>query len=210
MSSDTVNIGAGSMGIRIEPLKGQENWMPWKRRMLAIFCELELDEYIKEGAAQPSPLIQEVPTEEDVQRILAWRKKDEKVRTQIQLAVTDAVMIHLLSATTARDMWKQLCTIYESRGRLGIIAIKRTMYHMEAMEDFNMRIHISELRKKQEELHVMGCLIQGKEFISILILSLPESWDIYMSAYLGANKNEPTIRSHELIAVLIEEFNRKQ
>ena len=60
------------MGFRIEPLKGQENWMLWKRQMLAIFCELELDEYIKEGAAQPSPLVQEVPTEEDVQRILTW------------------------------------------------------------------------------------------------------------------------------------------
>jgi len=33
-------------------LKAQ-NWMPWKRRMLAVLMDLGLDKYIEEGAKIP-------------------------------------------------------------------------------------------------------------------------------------------------------------
>src|ERR1700678_3260634 len=39
----------------------------------------------------------------------------------------------------------------------------------------------------------------------ILITSLPESWYNYTSAYLGSSGNKPTLTSHKLIAILLEE-----
>jgi len=59
----TVNIGGTSF--RIEPLRGAENWMPWKRRMTAILRELELDEMIAESAKVPEPKISGTPTDEE-------------------------------------------------------------------------------------------------------------------------------------------------
>jgi len=49
----TVNVGGTSF--RIEPLRGQDNWMPWKRRMMAMFRELELAEVIADNAKAPEP-----------------------------------------------------------------------------------------------------------------------------------------------------------
>jgi hypothetical protein len=93
-------------------------------------------------------------------------------------------MIHIVGAQSASDMWKQLTLVKESRGKLGILATRRALYHSIAEEGFDLLEHISKLRKLQEELHLRGSLVSDEDFAMILILSLPESWDLYTSAYL--------------------------
>ena len=66
-------------------------------------------------------------------------------------------------------------------------------------------VDISKLRKLQEELHLMENKVTNEDFVMILITSLPESWDQYTSAYLGSSSNKLTLKSHELIAILLEE-----
>ena len=73
-----------------------------------------------------------------------------------------------------------------------------------------MKTHIGELRKLQAELHGMGSRISDEDLVAILVTLLLESWDIYTSSYLGASGNQPTVNSHELIAVLIEEENQRK
>ena len=65
-------------------------------------------------------------------------------------------------------------------------------------------------RQLQEQLHLMGSLVSDDEFIILLITSLPESWDQFTTAYLGANGNNTTVTSHELVAIITEENRRRQ
>ena len=44
----------------------------------------------------------------------------------------------------------------------------------------------------------------------ILITLLPESWDNYTGSFLGSSGNKPTVVSHELIAVLLDEDRRRK
>src|SRR6266542_2173469 len=74
-----------------------------------------------------------------------------------------------------------------------------------AEEGFDMIMHISKLHQLQKELHIMENLISDEDFMIILLTSLPESWDNYMTSFLGSSGNKSTIGSHELIAVLLEE-----
>ncbi|KAF8220862.1 hypothetical protein L208DRAFT_1076403, partial [Tricholoma matsutake] len=76
---------------------------------------------------------------------------------------------------------------------------------MTAEEGFDMVEHISKLRKLQEELHLMENKVPDEDFVMILITSLPESWDQYTSAHLGSSSNKPTLKLHELVAILLEE-----
>ena len=46
-------------------LKG-DNWMPWKRRMLAILRDTGLEKYIEKGAALPLPADPSKPTEDEI------------------------------------------------------------------------------------------------------------------------------------------------
>ena len=51
----------------------------------------------------------------------------------------------------------------------------------------------------------MENLVSDEDFMMILLTSLPESWDNYMTSFLGSSGNKPMISSHKLIAVLLEE-----
>ena len=115
--------------------------------------------------------------------------------------IGDAEMIHISGATTAREMWSQLTIVIEFKGRLGILATQRALYRATAEEGFDMVAHIPNLRKLQEELHLMDNKVTDEDFIMILITSLPESWDNYTSSYLGLSGNKPTLSSHKLVAM---------
>ena len=92
----------------------------------------------------------------------------------------------------------------ESRGKLGILATRRALYHSIAEEGFDLVEHVSKLRKLQEELHLMGSLVSNEDFAMILVSSLPESWDLYMSAYLGSKTDGKSFTLYKLIAILLE------
>ena len=120
--------------------------------------------------------------------------------------VGDMEMVHLSGADTAKEMWDQLCMVKEAKGQISVLVTCHMLYQMEANKNsFNMVEHISKLRRLQEELHLMDNKVNDEDFVMILLTSLPESWDVYTSAYLRSNSNKPTLRSHELIAILYEE-----
>ena len=70
--------------------------------------------------------------------------------------------------------------------------------------------HISKLRSLQNELHMMENLATDEDFVMILITSLLESWDNFTGSFLGSSGNKPAIKSHELIAVLMDEDRRRK
>jgi hypothetical protein len=181
-----------SSGYRIELLKGT-NWMPWKRRMMVILRDQNLEEYIKPDSKKPEPASKDSPTAEESAQIEKWINRDAKALTRIELAIGDSEMIHISGATTAAAMWKQLTQVKESKGRLGILAARRALYRAKAKEGCDMVEHISNMRRLQEELHMMESLVSDEDFVILLITSLPELWDNYTSLFLGASRNQPTL-----------------
>ena len=77
------------------------------------------------------------------------------------------------------------------------------MYRATAEEGFDMVEHISNLQKLQEELHIMNSLVLDEDFIMILIISLPESWDNYTLSYLGSSGIKPDLKSHKLLGQML-------
>jgi hypothetical protein len=89
---------------RMEMLKSS-NWMPWKRRMLAVLRDLGLEKYIAKDASVPGEARVGEATKEELEEQWKWREGDAKARTRIELAISDAEMIHISGAMTARDAW---------------------------------------------------------------------------------------------------------
>ena len=200
---------SGNGGYRIE-LLGSNNWMPRKHQILPILRDLNLEEYIEKESASPIARDPTKPTDVEKGLIKAWKTGDAKARTRIELAIGDAEIIHISGANTAKEMWEQLTMVKESHGRLGILATRRALYRATAPDDFEMVDHISNLRKLQDELHLMGSIVPDEDFMMILITSLPEAWDNYTSAYLGSSSNKPELRSHEIVAILLDEDRRRK
>jgi hypothetical protein len=60
--------------------------------------------------------------------------------------------------------------VKESKGKLGIMTACRCLYRTFAEEGVDIVEHISQLRKTQEELALMGSLVSDDNFIMLRIL----------------------------------------
>ena len=172
--------------------------------------DLGLEKYIAKDAKPPGSSNPQSPTMEELAATKKWAEGDAKAQTRIELMISDAEMIHISGTTTVQEMWDQLTMVKESKGRLGVLVTCHALYRISVDEEIDLVEHISKLRKLQEELHLMETMVSDADFVMILITSLPESWDNYASLYLGASGNKPTLKSHKLIAILIEEYRRRQ
>ena len=84
--------------------------------------DLGIEEFIEENLTPP--VAKSPPTEADIRLQKEWKTGDAKAWTWIELAIRDVEMIHISGTTMAREMWKQLTMVKESRGCLGILATR--------------------------------------------------------------------------------------
>ena len=63
----------------MELLKGN-NWMPWKRHMLAVLQDLSLKTYIDDKAAPPVSINGAKPTPDEEVALKKWSEGDSKAR----------------------------------------------------------------------------------------------------------------------------------
>ena len=189
-----------------------DNWLSWKRRMLGVLSELDLVQYIQVDAEEPKPKDSNAPTADENKAIKDWKDGERKTRTRLELSIGNSEMVHISGAYTAKDIWRQLTMVKESKGRSGVIAVRRTLYKMDAKDDTDLVEHIGSLRQLQEELYNMGSIIADEDFAMILLSSLPENWDQFTSSYLGSKSGDKTavLTSHELIAIILDEERRQK
>ncbi|KAF7341435.1 hypothetical protein MVEN_01880600 [Mycena venus] len=117
MSTTTTAEATPSSLFRIEQLN-ETNWVPWKRRVTAIFRERALLKIIEGTTLKPVTADPDKPTADEKKQIERWEELDGKAQTQIELTLSDSQMVHIAGAKTAAEMWTQLKQVKERGGKL--------------------------------------------------------------------------------------------
>src|ERR1700678_2434573 len=174
---------------RIEPLTGAENYAVWKIKMIDILTGQDLWEYVDGTTILPT----------DTASQSGWRKKDRLALSMIRLRVADKMLVYVASLTSAREAWETLNSLLEAQGALGIVLARRKLFRAQCAEGTTIEEHIRTLHSYQEELHNLGQKIDGEEFSIILLSSLPESWNTYISSIDTTSlKEAPRLIAHIL------------
>lgn len=197
-----VNLGGLSM-CKIDPLKAG-NWISWKTWIHKFFQLFEITDVIHGVELMP----------EDPISARKWLGKDGVAQALITNNIDDHQMNHVIEATTSAEMWENLQSIHETVGLAGITAAKRCLLNTGADDDTNIVDHINNLREQHNALVNMGERMLDQEFKSTMIMSLPESWDAFMTSYQGSNAKrtrglqqpQAQISSQELLSILIQEY----
>jgi len=96
--------------------------------MMAIFRDLGLEKYIEKNAVPLGSVDPRNLTTAESKEQKKWAEGDAKARARIELAISDAEMVHIMGAETASQMWEQLTLVKESRGQLGVLAAHRVLF----------------------------------------------------------------------------------
>ena len=133
----------------------------------------------------------------------------------ITLAIEDEQVLSVSECNTAAEMWESLHAIHELCGQQSILSTKRTLYSTQAKEGLDIALHLGYMKILCECLAMCGHQVNHVEFKSILVASLPHSWESFTSLFLGyqggtqGNQQAQVMTVQQLVSLLIKEAKWK-
>lgn len=195
--------------LRFAPLDAN-NWTVWKSRFTSVLTIHNLEKHL----THDPPTLSTPPTKDEEEKLLEWEDAEKKCAAILKFSVSDGELSHLSGATTTKGMWRNLSDIKEPKGILAALQARRHLLRMVATEGTPMPDHITAFRDAMEKLNTMGdeYKISDRDFALLIITSLPDSWDSFVTSYFGskADSKAATITSSELIELLVSEDRRRR
>ena len=128
--------------------------------------------------------------------------------------IKDEQVVHISEYTSSAQMWEALHTIHEPHGQQSILSTKCALYSTQAKEDSDIATHLNNMKVLCKHLGLSGHQIDDMEFKSILVSSLPHSWEVFTTSYLDyqgrtlGNQSAQMIIIQQLMSLLMEEAKR--
>ncbi|KAF5335922.1 hypothetical protein D9758_018331 [Tetrapyrgos nigripes] len=186
---------SSNLTYKIEPLKGGDNYRTWKVKMIDILTDLDLLEYVDGSHAEPA----DQSAKED------WKKKDRKALSTIRLRVDDSCLIYVEDSKTSKEAWDALNDMYEAKGPIAIVLLRRKMFTVRCEEGGDIETHIKLMRSYQSQMNTLGQKIEKADFSMLLLTSLPDSWDSFISTFGSTDLED----SNKVIQRILQEASRR-
>jgi hypothetical protein len=184
----------------------EHNWTTWKEKMMLILKLCGVEEYALGTISPPDPNL-------DPQGLRDWKYNNTYAIMLVTNNLADSQTVHVSGCRTTREVWTNLETIHASKGSHTIAAYMRTFYHASVNEGENIPEHLSSLKHQCEKINTQGdsrFQISDDQFKSVIVASLPSSWDIFNDTQIGRDADpKAQISPQKLISLIIDEAERR-
>src|SRR5579859_2903306 len=187
-----------SHAYKIKLLDGAASYPSWATKMLDILTDQDMDKYVT--GSQANKLTGTVEAG-DIEK---WERGQCKALSSIRLRVGESPMAYIRRATTAKEAWEKLQSIYQPKGAISIIHLHRKLFRAQCDEGDDVETHIRELTELRDELANYGQAMDEAEFAVCILTSLSESWDNWVS---GIELTKIT-DSSDIVARIIQQDQR--
>ncbi|XP_043470934.1 uncharacterized protein LOC122504102 [Leptopilina heterotoma] len=136
-----------------------------------------------------------------------WDKLDSKAQEIFVVRMDEKPLTHILTCTTAAEMWNKLKTIYEHKSQVSVHLLQQKFFMLEYNEG-GVTEFISRIEDIKNNLKQMGEEISDKMVITKVLMSLPESLKHFVSAWESTPSDNQTL-SDLMSRLMIEEERNK-
>lgn len=180
-------------------LEGASNWNVWKFQSIILLRSHDLLEVVQGTKVKPE-------TPADIQK---WEKLDAKAQTWLVTRMSESAMMHILTCTTAAQMWNKLASVYEQKSETTIHIVQQRFFQYKFEDGTEMSSFLSKIEEMKNQLKQMGENISEKFVITKVLMSLPDCYKHFVSAWESAPDDKQTYDN--LVArLLIEEERMKE
>ena len=138
-----------------------------------------------------------------------YTRKLAKATATIGLTVDDSFLLMIGDKETPKAMWDALKEHFQSDSLANELFLRRKFYQARMSDgDDDVQGHINSLREIQRQLAGINCKISDREFVMVLLGSLPDSWQSLITA-LESRADDLTL-SFVQQRLLHEESRRKE
>ena len=139
-----------------------------------------------------------------------WAAGERTVKHAIATLVHNSMFNKIKTSTCAKDAWDMLKALFEGRSQMIIMDLCRKIQSLKCREDENLRTHLNNVANLHKQLATMGTTIPDNEYASILLGSIPPSYETITSAMSSAAKLGNTALTPSIVTSLIlDEYDRR-
>lgn len=180
---------------KIEPLNGK-NYQSWKYNIKLVLMERGLWSFIDGN--------EEVPPDTATAAVRkSYRLRSDKAYSLIALSVGKNLQVHISTTTDPKIAWDTLKSQFECVSIAQVVRLNRKFYAATMNEGTDILEHLTHMTTLAEQLREMNEEISDKKFATVVLGSLPESYDNFISS-LNTQKIEE-LKWENIKALLIEE-----
>ena len=190
--------------VKIEKLDG-ENYQSWKFNMKLLLMERGLYGFAT-GTEKP-PVVKD-DNADDKKKLSEYNLRSDKAYSIIALGVKKELQVHIQSKTTAKEAWDTLQNHFEFVSVTQIVRLSRRFYAGKMEEGKDLMKHITEMTSLAEQLRGMKEDISDKKFAMVILGSLPESYDNFLTSMNARDADD--LNWNSVKGLLGEEFMKRQ
>jgi gag-polypeptide of LTR copia-type len=181
------------------------NWISYRDRMIWAFDNRRWSEHLTNDAV-PATWVT-IGTITPQQR---WEAEEASTKNLIAASVPDHVFNRIKSKTNTKEIWDAIKEIYQKRSKMITVDLGRKLQSTKLSDNEDARAHFTHLSDMREQLSSMGKTIDDDEFASILLGSLPPSYDSTVSAInAAADQMDTSVAPDRVIRLVTDDYDRR-
>ena len=186
---------------KIDKLSGK-NYQSWKYNVKLVLMERGLWGFTQEG--------KEVPPAETATNAVknAFQLRSDKAYSLIALNVEKHIQIHISGTTDPLVAWQNLQKQFEFVSITQIVRLNRKFYAATMQERGDLMKHLTYMTSLAEQLREMKEDISARKFATVVLGSLPESYDNFLTSLNARNAEE--LDWDNIKGLLIEEYLKRK
>ena len=166
----------------IIPLNGK-NYPTWK-----VQCRMAL---IKDGLWGIVNGTEEVPGEGNAEARRKYLAKRDRALALVVLAVAPSLLYLLGDPEDPKVVWKKLEEQFQRKTWANKLQLRRKLFSLKLKESGSVNEHVKTMTEIFEELAVIGDPVSEEDRVVHLLASLPESFDMLVTALEAQSENVP-------------------
>jgi gag-polypeptide of LTR copia-type len=138
-----------------------------------------------------------------------WEVNDLGIKHAIASTILDSLFTQVMHLETAPEMFQYLMKTFGEHSHLVIAQLNHELHGMICPEKGNVQEHFDKLHTLREKLSSAGQNITDKDFMSIIMLSLPPSYDSQVSSIMTLSKLSDKVPTLDSVMYMVEdEYNQ--
>jgi gag-polypeptide of LTR copia-type len=169
----------------IKPKLGRDNWVSWKRELLATARDHGLYAITTNPDLLPLATDLSVTTTNNVtyigttpltQLVDEWNDRDNTAYNQVMLCISPELQTAIDDTNDVSAAWKILVNKFESTdpSKISIVRTKYENYHM--VDGQSVVTYLTTMKEFRSQLSKMGEVIADSTHAATILRNVPESW----------------------------------
>ena len=210
MSTTTTSSLSDMLPSAVPKLEAEgENW--------AIFYVHFMDAIEAKGfwghfnGTTPEPALSSDPTDKELKAKHQWEKDERSAKMLLTQKLPDSTVMEIHSKKTMMERWEAVVKEYTQKGVYMKMELRAKFLMSRCLEKGNVKDFLRGLRLKKEELVQVGVTISDKDYLSTIILSLPDVLSNFASLQIAwtTQQSSNPIDTNALMSMLLQEADRQ-